>query len=70
VGSFGEEKNALALRDKLRKAGFTAFIETTKAGGKEMTRVKVGPVLKREEAERLLQRLNKEMELKGQVVKE
>jgi DedD protein len=70
VGSFGERKNALALRDKLRKAGFTAYVETTKASGKEMTRVKVGPVLKRKEAESLLQRLSKEMKLKGQVVKE
>jgi len=70
VGSFGERKNALALRDKLRKAGFTAYVETTKASGKEMTRVKVGPVLKRKEAESLLQRLNKEMKLKGQIVKE
>lgn len=70
VGSFGERKNALALRDKLRKAGFTAYVETTKASGKEMTRVKVGPVLKRTEAESLLQSLSKKMKLKGQIVKE
>lgn len=70
VGSFGERKNALALRDKLRKAGFTAYVETTKASGKEMTRVKVGPVLKRTEAESLLQSLSEKMKLKGQIVKE
>jgi DedD protein len=70
VGSFGDRSNALALRDKLRKAGFTAYIESTRAGGKEMTRVKVGPVLKQKEAESLLQRLNKKMKLEGQIVKE
>lgn len=70
VGSFGERKNALALRDKLRKAGFTAYVESTRSSGKEMTRVKVGPVLKPKEAESLLKRLSKEMKLQGQIVKE
>lgn len=70
VGSFGERKNALALRDKLRKAGFTAYVESTRSSGKEMTRVKVGPVLKSKEAESLLKRLSKEMKLQGQIVKE
>lgn len=70
VGSFGESKNALALRDKLRKAGYTAFVEGFKSQGKTMTRVKVGPVLKREEAEKLKQRLDKEMKLQGRIFKQ
>jgi DedD protein len=70
VGSFGGRKNALLLRDKLRKSGFTAFVENVKAQGKLMTRVKVGPVVKRKEAESLLQRLDKEMKLQGQIIKE
>jgi DedD protein len=70
VGSFGDRKNALLLRDKLRKAGFTAYVENVKAQGKLMTRVKVGPVLKRQEAEDLLSRLDKEMKLQGQIIKD
>jgi DedD protein len=70
VGSFGDRKNALLLRDKLRKSGFTAFVESAKAQGKVMTRVKVGPVVKREEAESLLKRLDKEMKLQGQIIKD
>lgn len=70
VGSFGDRKNALLLRDKLRKAGFTAYVESVTSQGKVMTRVKVGPVVKREEAESLLQRLDKQMKLQGQIIKD
>jgi len=70
VGSFGDRKNALLLRDKLRKSGFTAYVESVKTQGKTMTRVKVGPVVKHEEAESLLKRLDKEMKLQGQIIKD
>lgn len=70
VGSFGDRKNALLLRDKLRKAGFTAFVESVTSQGKVMTRVKVGPVVKRSEAEDLVQRLDKQMKLQGQIIKD
>jgi DedD protein len=67
VGSFSDRNNALALRDKLRKAGFPAFAEDVSAQGKTMVRIKVGPVLKRTEAEQIQKKLNKDLGIKGKV---
>ena len=67
VGSFGDQKNALALRDKLRKAGFPAFTENVTAQGKTMVRIKVGPVLKRAEAEQIQKKLSKDLGIQGKV---
>lgn len=65
VGSFSESANALALRDKLRKNGFTAFVEKYRDRGKSSYRVRVGPELKRETAEKQLERLKTQFQLKG-----
>ncbi len=65
VGSFSQSANALALRDKLRKNGFTAFVEKYRDKGKTSYRVRVGPELKRETAEKHLQRLKQKLKLKG-----
>jgi DedD protein len=68
VGSFSQSRNALALRDKLRKNGFTAFVEKYRDKGKSSYRVRVGPELKRENAEKQLQRLKSKLQLKGIVM--
>jgi len=68
VGSFSRSDNALALRDKLRSKGFTAFVERVKTAEGTIYRVRIGPELKRESAERQLQRLQREMKLKGIVL--
>lgn len=68
VGSFSQSSNALALRDKLRGKGFTAFVEKVKAEGNTVYRVRIGPELKRQNAEKQLQRLQREMQLKGIVM--
>jgi DedD protein len=65
VGSFSESANALALRDKLRKNGFTAFVEKYRDRGKSSYRVRVGPELKRETAEKQLEKLKTQFQLKG-----
>ena len=65
VGSFSQSSNALALRDKLRKNGFTAFVEKFRDKGKTSYRVRVGPELKRATAERHLQQLEQKLKLKG-----
>lgn len=65
VGSFSDSSNALGLRDKLRKNGFTAFVEKYRDKGKSSYRVRVGPELKRENAEKQLQRLKDKLKLKG-----
>lgn len=68
VGSFSQQDNAVALRDRLRKAGFPAFVDQATAAGSTTWRVRVGPELKRENAERLQQRLQQQMQLQGIVV--
>jgi len=65
VGSFSRSENALALRDKLRTHGFTAFVERVKGGDASIYRVRVGPELKRENAEKALKQLQQKMKLKG-----
>lgn len=67
VGSFSDKNNALALRDKLRKAGFPAFAENITAQGKTMVRIKVGPVLKKSEAEQMQSKLSKDLGIQGKV---
>ena len=57
VGSFGSKQNAFALRDKLRKKGFSAFVDTTYVDKIANFRVRVGPELKRESAESLRKKL-------------
>lgn len=53
LASFASPVNATALRDKLLKDGFEAWTSTAKAGGSVRTRVAIGPLLGREDAERM-----------------
>jgi DedD protein len=68
VGSFSQSANALALRDKLRKGGFTAFVEKYQDRGKSSYRVRVGPELKRDRAETQRAQLETKFQLKGIVM--
>ena len=68
VGSFSARDNALALRDRLRKKKFTAFLAPATEKGKTLYRVRVGPELDRRRADRLQERLRKEMKLEGLVI--
>ena len=53
VASFGEEENALKLRDRLRSEAKEAFISTVRQDEETLRRVAVGPLLDRGEAEGL-----------------
>jgi len=53
IGSFSSKKNAYTLRDKLRDKGFAAFVETLYEQDTPSFRVRVGPELKKELAEKL-----------------
>lgn len=68
VGSFSQSSNALSLRDKLRAKGFTAFVEKVKTDRDIIYRVRIGPELKRENADKQLQRLQRVMKMKGIVM--
>ena len=68
LGSFTDEDNAQSLNEKLRKAGYPAFVEPLKKNGKISYRVRVGPEIKRSEADLLLKNLKDKMNLDGIVV--
>jgi DedD protein len=69
VGSFGSKKNAYDLRDKLRKQGFSAFVDTLYTKDIPTFRVRVGPEIKREQAEDLQAKLDKLLKARTIVVK-
>ena len=66
LGSFDSKENALKFRDKLRKQGFSAFVESFN----EMYRVRVGPELDRTRAEKTLALIEQKNNLKGMIVSE
>lgn len=69
LGSFSSQENAFALRDKLRKRRYTAFVDDVPGPGKKRVyRVRVGPELLRSRADTLRVQLEKEFKLKGIVV--
>lgn len=65
VGAFSKPADATALRDRLRAAGFTAFTEAVSTDQGTLTRVRVGPVLDRAEADRLKQQVKAKAGLDG-----
>lgn len=66
VASFAEPKNAVSLRDELRKAGYKAF-DKAAADGKHI-RVFVGPSMQKASLEKKLAAINKTFKIKGQLV--
>lgn len=68
VGSFSERKNAFSLRNKLRSKKFTAFVESVKTAKGQVYRVRVGPEIRREQAEKIQKKLVSELKLKGLVI--
>lgn len=68
VGSFSNRKNALALKEKLVKKGFRAFVERIIQHDKTSYRVRVGPEVRRENAEKLQKQIAQKMNIKGLVM--
>ncbi len=66
VGSFKEKKNAAAERDKLRKQGFVAFVESFN----DMYRVRVGPELNKAKAQKNQRLLEKKNAIKTLLISE
>ena len=69
VGSFNNRKNALGLKDKLRKKKIHAFVERIIKNNKAVYRVRVGPEISRKKAEALKKKLKAEFKLSGLIVK-
>lgn len=53
LAAFSKAADANALRDRMRAAGFSAFVEQVKTDKGVLSRVRVGPVVTRAEAEQL-----------------
>ena len=67
VGAFSKSADATALRDRARAAGFSAFTETVATDKGNLTRVRIGPVASRAEAEQLQAQVQSKLGLAGVV---
>lgn len=65
LAAFSKPEDAVALRDKLRAAGFTAFTESVATDKGSLTRVRVGPVITRVDAELLKAQVKAKLGLDG-----
>ncbi|MCS3903747.1 DedD protein [Methylohalomonas lacus] len=68
LGSFSRQSNAEQLNEKLKKAGYDAFVEPVRQSGQQVYRVRVGPEVQRSEAEKVRDAISDEFDLKGIVV--
>ena len=68
VGSFSKKANAMQLRDKLRAKGYKAFVEHVQLPSGSSYRVRIGPYVKRSQAEKIQKSVAGKMKLKGIVV--
>ena len=62
------KENAYDLRDKLRKEGYTAYVETRTKNGKTSYRVRIGPELDKGKLEKMKATIKKEQGLDGFIV--
>lgn len=68
LGAFKLEVEAVALRDRLRAAGFVAYTERASTDAGLLWRVRAGPELQRERAETLQTQIRQRLKLDGIVV--
>ena len=68
VASFAERSKALKLRDRLRKAKYSAFVESVSSSKGTRYRVRVGPVVQRKKADMLKKKIGKEFKIKDALV--
>ena len=62
------KENAYDLRDKLRKEGYVAYVETRTKDGKTSYRVRIGPELDKSKLEKMKATIKKEQGLDGFIV--
>ncbi len=68
LGSFTDAENAASLKEKLKEAGFQAFVEPFKENGEISYKVRVGPEIKRLEVDLLLKSLKEKTKLDGIII--
>ncbi|MBB5865988.1 SPOR domain-containing protein [Xanthomonas sp. 3058] len=67
LGAFGRTEDANALRDRVRAAGFSAFVEQVRTDKGALNRVRVGPVANRGDAEQLRAQVAAKVGISGMV---
>lgn len=65
LAAFSKAADATTLRDKLRAAGFSAFTESVSTDKGTLTRVRVGPVLNRSDADQLKAQVKSKLGMDG-----
>ncbi len=65
LGSFAEQDNASRLVARLEEARLPGYVERSSENGTSIWKVRVGPVIAREEAEKLRARLARDFGLEG-----
>ena len=65
LGSFAEQDNASRLVARLQEAQLPGYVERSSENGASIWKVRVGPVIAREEAEKLRARLARDFGLEG-----
>lgn len=65
LAAFSKPEDAASLRDRLRAAGFSAFTESVATDKGALTRVRVGPVITRAEADQLKAQVKARLGLDG-----
>lgn len=68
VGSFKEEDNAVAFRDRFRESGYTAFVESVSEGDEPRYRVRLGPEQDRARAEAVRTEIKEKFDVDGLVL--
>jgi cell division septation protein DedD len=67
LGAFARAEDADALRDRVRAAGFSAFVEQVRTDKGALNRVRVGPVANRSDAEQLRAQVAAKVGISGMV---
>jgi cell division septation protein DedD len=69
LGAFGNAEEAARLRDRARAAGLHAFVESVRTDQGTLSRVRVGPVLTRAEADQLKAQVATKLGIADAIVK-
>jgi len=68
VGTFDSDENAVKMKNKLQKAGYTAFVEKQISNAKTSYKVKIGPELERSVLEKIKTDIKKSHKIDGYIV--
>lgn len=69
LGSFSVQDNAQKLTDQLKAKGLPGYTEAIDMQGKKVFRVRVGPEANRSRLEKIAELIDKELQIKGRVIR-